>query len=139
MRRIGFLLAAAALASPPAVAASPMQPGLWESTVTIVRAGQVPVETKDRDCITQQEIDDGTKSLPRPGGNCSLANIATRDAATTYDFACTEGRQSLSGSAQFRIEPTRYDGKVNVVTKSGGGPEVASTMIWSARRVGECQ
>ncbi len=139
MRRTGFFLAAVALSSPAAIAASPMQPGLWESTVTIVRAGQVPVETKDRDCITQKEIDDGTKSLPRPGGNCSLANVATNDAATTYDFACTDGKQSLSGSAQFRIEPTRYDGKVNLVTKSGSGPEVASTMIWSARRVGECR
>ena len=139
MRRTRILLAAIVLASAPALAASPMQPGLWESTVTIVRAGQVPVETKDRDCVTQQEIDDGTKSLPRPGGNCSLANVTTADATTTYDFACTEGGRTLSGSAQFRIEAERYDGKVNIVTRSGNAPEVASTMIWSARRVGECR
>lgn len=139
MRRPGFALAATLAVGAPALAASPMQPGLWESTVTIARAGQVPVEATDRDCVTQKEIDDGTKSLPRPGNNCSLANVATNDAATRYDFACTERDRTLSGSAEFRIEPTRYDGKLSLLTRTGTGPAVASTMIWSARRVGECR
>ena len=139
MLRAVFVLAATLASLRPAFAASPMQPGLWESTVTVVRAGQVPVEATERDCITQQAIDDGTKSLPRPGDNCRLANVATNDATTRYDFACTERDGTLSGSAEFRIEATRYDGKLSLLTRTGAGPEIASTMIWSARRVGECR
>jgi hypothetical protein len=139
MVRSTFGLAAALALPPVALAASPMQPGLWESTVTIARAGQVPVETTERDCITQKEIDDGTKSLPRPGDNCRLANLTTDNATTRYDFACADGKRTLSGSAEFRIEPASYEGKLNLLTRTGAAQEIASTMIWSARRVGECR
>jgi len=131
---------AAALALPPAAhAASPMQPGTWESTVTIVREGQVPVESTDRDCVTQKEIDDGTKSIPRPGGNCELSNVVTENGATRYAFACTNGNVALSGNAEFRIEASRYDGKLTATTRTGNGPATALTMVWSARRVGDCR
>lgn len=131
---------AAALALPaPALGASPMLPGTWESTVTIAREGQVPVESTDRDCVTQKEIDDGTKSMPRPGGDCRLSNVVTDNAATSYAFVCTEGNATLSGTAQFKIEPTRYDGKITATTKTANGPATALTMTWSARRVGECR
>ncbi len=131
---------AAALALPlAALGASPMQPGTWESTVTIAREGQVPVESTDRDCVTQKEIDDGTKSLPRPGGNCQLSSIVTAEnGATSYAFACTDGNVTLSGNAEFRIEASRYDGKLSATTRTGSGPATALTMVWSARRIGEC-
>jgi len=129
---------AAALAPGAALAASPMQPGLWESTVTVSRAGSVPLVSTDRDCVTQKEIDDGTKSLPKPGGDCALSNVATAGSKTTYDFACRNGPATLSGRAEFAIEATRYDGKLDAVTRRAGAPEVATTMTWTAKRVGDC-
>ena len=121
-----------------AQAASPMQPGLWESTVSVSRTGRVPLATTDRDCVTQKEIDDGTKSLPRPGGDCQLSNVVTDGAKTTYEFACRDGQATLSGRAEFTIGPTRYEGKLEAVARRGTGPDVPTTMTWTARRVGEC-
>jgi hypothetical protein len=120
-------------------AASPMQPGLWESTVSVSRTGRVPLVTTDRDCVTQKEIDDGTKSLPRPGGDCQLSNVVTDGNRTTYEFVCRDGPATLSGRAEFTIEATRYEGKLEAVARRGTNPDVPTTMTWSAKRVGECQ
>ncbi len=138
--RSAVVAVVAALALPPsAFGASPMQPGMWESTVTIAREGRVPVESTDRDCITQKEIDDGTKSVPHPGGDCRLSNVVADSAATSYTFVCTSGNETLSGTAQFKIEPTRYDGKITATTKTGSSPAAPLTMTWTAQRVGECR
>lgn len=131
-------LLAAALAPMAALAASPMQPGQWNSTVTFVRAGRVPLVTNDSDCVTQKEIDDGSKSLPRPGDNCTLANVVTVDGKTTYDFACREGDVVRTGRAAFVIEATRYEGKVEVTSKKASEPAIETTMNWTALRAGEC-
>jgi hypothetical protein len=138
MMRVARSIAVIALAPVVALGASPMQPGLWESTVSVTRPGRVPLVTTDRDCVTQKEIDDGTKSLPKPGNDCVLANVATIGEKTTYDFACRDGPATLQGRAEFAIEATRYSGKLDAVTRRGTSPEVATTMTWVAKRVGEC-
>ena len=137
MMRVAWI-AVMALAPVAALGASPMQPGLWESTVSVSRAGRVPLVSTDRDCVTQQEIDDGTKSLPKPGNDCTLANVATTGDKTTYDFACRDGPATLQGRAEFTIEATQYVGKLDAVTRRGTSPEVATTMTWVSKRVGEC-
>ncbi len=136
--RVSLLVLAAVVAPAAAQAASPMQPGLWESTVSVSRQGRVPLVSTEQDCITQSEIDDGTKSLPKPGGDCQLSNVATAGSKTTYEFACRDGTATLQGRAEFAIEATRYDGKLDAVTRRGTAPEVATTMTWAAKRVGEC-
>ena len=113
MRWAGMLAAFAANA---ALAASPMQPGQWNSTVSIVRTGQVPLVQSESDCVTQGQIDDGSKSLPKPGDNCELANVATENGKTTYDFACRDGDVMRTGRAEFVIEATRYEGKLDVTS-----------------------
>jgi hypothetical protein len=137
MMRTAVLLAA--LAAGAAGAASPMQPGQWESQVTVARAGRVPLISTDSDCVTQKEIDDGSKSLPKPGDNCELANVATADGKTTYDFACRDGDVVRTGRAEFVIEATRYEGKLDVTSRKGGGPGTVTAMMWTARRTGECK
>jgi hypothetical protein len=138
MMRTALLLAA--LASGAAWAASPMQPGQWESQVTVARAGRVPLISTDTDCVRQKDIDDGSKSLPKPGDNCELANVATVDGKTTYDFACRDEDVVRTGRAEFVIEATRYEGKLDVTSRKGGGPGTATTMMmWTARRTGECK
>jgi len=136
MRVAALLLAALVPAA--AQAASPMQPGLWESTVSVSRTGRVPLVATDRDCVTQKEIDDGTKSLPRPGGECELTNIVSDGGKTTYDFACRDGPATLQGKAEFMIEATRYEGKLDAVARRGTNPDTPTTMTWAAKRVGEC-
>jgi hypothetical protein len=137
MIRTAVLLAA--LGAGAAWAASPMQPGQWESQVTVARAGRVPLISTDSDCVTQKEIDDGSKSLPKPGDNCELANVATADGKTTYDFACRDEDVVRTGRAEFVIEATRYEGKLDVTSRKGGGPGAVTAMMWTARRTGECK
>jgi hypothetical protein len=132
-------LLTAVLAPMAALAASPMQPGQWNSTVTFIRAGRVPLVTNDSDCVTQKEIDDGSKSLPKPGENCTLANVATVGGKTTYDFACRDGDVVRTGRAEFVIEATRYEGKVEVTSTKAGAPAIETTMNWTALRAGECK
>jgi len=132
-------LLAAALAPIAALAVSPMQAGQWESTVSVARPGRVPLISTDSDCVTQKDIDDGSKSLPKPGDACELANVATAEGRTTYDFACRDEDVVRTGRANFVIEATRYEGKLEVTSRKGTGPEIATTMLWTARRVGECK
>lgn len=141
MTRTASRVLAAALALLPAtlLAASPMQPGKWDSTITVARAGRVPLISSDSDCVTQKEIDDGTKSLPKPRDDCQLSNVLTAGTKTTYDFVCKGGEAVLSGKAEFAIEATRYDGKLDVTARKSDAPEIVTTMLWAARRVGECK
>ena len=136
MMRLTVALTACAAGA--ALAASPMQPGQWNSTVSIARTGQVPLVSTDSDCVSQKNIDDGSKSLPKPGDNCELANIATTEGRTTYDFACRDGDMVRTGRAEFIIEATRYEGKLELVSRKGTGPETTTAMTWSALRVGAC-
>jgi hypothetical protein len=129
---------AAALAPAAALAASPMLPGQWDSTVSIARPGQVPLISTDSDCVTQKEIDDGSKSLPKPGDNCELANVATTDNRTTYDFACRDGGVVRTGRAEFVIEATRYEGKLDLTERKGSAAATTMSMTWTALRKGAC-
>jgi hypothetical protein len=137
MMRLAIMLLACA--SGAVFAASPMQPGQWDSTVSVARAGRVPLISADSDCVTQKDIDDGSKSLPKPGDNCELANVATEEGKTTYDFACRDGDIVRTGRAEFVIEATRYEGKLEVASRKGSGPETTTSMTWTARRVGACK
>jgi hypothetical protein len=137
MSRAALLVAV--LAVDAAFAASPMQPGQWDSTVSVARTGRVPLISNDSDCVTQKDIDDGSKSLPKPGDNCTLSNVATAEGRTTYDFACRDDDVVRTGHADFVIEATRYEGKLDVTSKRGTGPESAVTMVWTARRTGACK
>jgi len=136
MIRAGGLFAAVAAGA--ALAASPMQPGQWESTVSVARPDRVPLVSTDVDCVTQKDIDDGSKSLPKPGDNCQLANVATAEGKTTYDFACRDGDVVRTGRAEFVIEAARYDGKVELTARKPGSADVTTLMTWTARRVGAC-
>jgi hypothetical protein len=136
---LGALAAVLALLSGALLAASPMQPGKWDSTISVARAGRVPLVSSESDCITQGEIDSGTKSLPKPGDDCQLSNVVTAGARSTYDFVCKDGDAVLRGRAEFQIEATRYDGRLDMTARKGDAPEIATTMTWTARRVGECK
>ena len=79
------------------------------------RTGRVPLVATDRDCVTQKDIDDGTKSLPRPGDDCELTNIVIR--RWQDDVRLRLPRRSghaAQASAEFMIEATRYEGKLDV-------------------------
>ena len=130
------LTAVLALSLAPAVAA-PMQPGLWELSMTVDSDGKPLTTPAGRECITQKDIDDGTKTLPRPGGACKLTNVQRTADRATYDLACTQDTLQMRGRADVSFAADAYDGKVDlVVTGRDASMHVAMTL--NARRVGEC-
>ena len=90
--------------------------------------------TTDSDCVTQKEIDDGSKSLPKPGDDCTLSNVATAGRKDDLRLRLPRRRRRAQGRAEFVIEATRYEGKLDARRAAGTAPEVATTMTWTARR-----
>ena len=136
--RLSSLLTAILLPAAFAFAASGMQPGLWELTVTVDIDGKPQTVPTSRECVSQSDIDHATKTLPRPDGSCKLSNVLRSPERATYRIACAQGALTTQGQAEIVFAGDRYDGKVdlNVTEKSGRGMPLA--MMIAAKRVGEC-
>jgi hypothetical protein len=131
------LLAAGSLALL-AGCSTPMQPGLWEMTLTTRLDGHVQKVPVARQCVTQKDIDDPIRTLPRPNGTCKLSNVERRFDRATYDIECTRDMQTMQGRADIAFAGDRYDGTVTMsVTDKGAAAEPLAIAI-SARRVGDC-
>jgi len=139
-RRTRLLLAlAATLALPvPLAVAAPMRPGTWEMTMTFTVNGTPQTVPAARECISQKDIDDGNKTLPRPEGACRLSNVLRSSERATYDLACTQDVLTTRGHAEIVYAADAYTGKVNLLVtgKSIAGLPIA--MVIDAKRVGEC-
>jgi hypothetical protein len=140
---IARLALTAALALPPAFApspavAAPMQPGMWELSMTTDIDGKPTTAPMGRGCITQKDIDDDTKTLPRPDGACKLTNVQRKEDRATYDLACTKDVLLMRGRAEVAFAPESYDGKVSLVVSDKNNVAVQVAMTLNARRVGEC-
>jgi len=130
-----------ALASLPlaATAASPMLPGLWELRITTTVAKQTaPAETL-RECLSQQDVDHPTRTLPKPGADCALSSIETQGNRTTYDIACTRSELTNRGRMELVTSSTHYDGMADMKVSAPGKTDTAMTVMVNAKRVGDCQ
>ena len=119
-----------------ASAASPMQPGLWELSMTQDGSGPAPLIA--RECIAQSDIDSETKTLPRPDGACKLSNIQRTAIGTTYEIHCANDAVTTQGRAQLTFAGDRYQGKVDLTSTAKDGRSSATTLRIDARRVGDC-
>jgi hypothetical protein len=142
-RFIGFVHTAAmlfALASYSAVAgaASPMLPGLWELRVATTIAKQPQPSMTSRECLSQQDIDHATKTLPRPEGNCTLSNIATEGNRTTYDMVCKLDQLTTRGRMELFRTSDSYDGMTDMKFIGVGSSDIPVTVVVNAKRIGDC-
>ncbi len=134
------LLAVAGLALvavAPAGAAATMQPGLWELSMTVTIDGKPQTVPAARECVSQKDIDQGDRILPRPAGACRLSNVRRTAERATYDLNCTENTIVTSGRADIAFAADRYDGKVDLVM-ADKGVSLPFTMAINARRLGDC-
>jgi len=133
-----MLIALGLLASSSALSA-PMNPGKWELGMTVVGEGvrkhQPPVDQ----CITQQDIDDETRTLPRPQGACTLSNVKRTADNASYDLACINGSIQAQGRAEIRYSGDSYDGSVVMSVSNKGAPAQLTALRITARRVGDCK
>jgi hypothetical protein len=129
-------IALATLSAP--AAGAPMQPGMWELVIAVTADGQTETVPAGRGCITPKDIADPTKTLPRPGGQCTLANVQRTADRATYDIACKDKQVTTRGRAEVVIAGDRYDGKVTLQMTGRDGKTVPVDMEMSAKRVGDC-
>jgi hypothetical protein len=91
-----------------------------------------------RGCITPKDIADPTKTLPRPNGLCTLANVQRTDDRATYEIACKDKQVTTRGRADIVLAGDRYDGKVALLMTGREGAVIPVEMTISAKRVGDC-
>ena len=118
--------------------AQSMQPGQWELAMRIDLGTHSENAAPVSACITQQDIDDPTKTLPRPGGRCLLTNVTRTAERATYDLACFDGSLQSKGSALIVYRGDRYDGDVKMAYSERGAPERTMAIAITARRTGDC-
>jgi hypothetical protein len=138
--RIRAMAVFSALAVGPAAAfaALPMQPGLWELRVTTTIAKQAaPAETA-RECLSQQDIDHPTRTLPKPTADCSISNIETNGNRVAYDLSCKKDDVASRGRTELVVGSTSYDGMADLKLTAPGKVETPMTAMLNARRVGDC-
>ena len=136
LRSLGML---ALVAFQCASASAQMSPGMWALQLVIDGEGQ-PSQTLPAvsECISQADIDDPTRTLPRPGGKCTLSNVQRSAERAAYDLACINGSLQSQGRAELRYQPDRYDGAVKMAVSEGGAPAQLMTIRMIARRTGAC-
>ena len=132
------ICAALALCPSAASAALPMQPGLWELRVTTTLAKQAAPGETSRECLSQQDIDHPTRTLPKPAADCSISNVETRGNRVTYDLACKKDEVVSRGRMDLVVSGTSYDGMADMKLNAPGKVETPMTAMLNARRIGDC-
>jgi len=140
---VGFralaICAALALCPSAASAALPMQPGMWELRVTTTVAKQAAPAETSRECLSQQDIDHPTRTLPKPAADCSISNIETSGNRVTYDLSCKQDQVVNRGRMDLVVGSTNYDGMADMKLNAPGKAETPMTAMLNAKRIGDCQ
>lgn len=121
-----------------AIAASPMQPGLWELRVTTTVARQAAPAETSRECLSQQDIDHPTRTLPKPAADCALTNIESSGNRMTYDMACRQEQYVNHGRMELVLGGASYDGMADMKISAPGRKDTPMTVMVNAKRIGDC-
>lgn len=119
-------------------AASPMQPGMWELSIASTLAGRKDPPETYRECLAQKDLDDETRTLPRPDGDCHLSNIVRNGNRTTYDITCRQNGVTSLGRMEVNYASDMYDGRAELKIITPGKAEAPMSVVINARRIGEC-
>jgi hypothetical protein len=133
------ICAALALCPAAASAALPMQPGMWELRVTTTVAKQAAPAETSRECLSQQDIDHPTRTLPKPAADCAISNIETNGNRVSYDLSCKQDQVVNRGRMDLVVGSTNYDGMAEMKLNAPGKVETPMTAMLNARRIGDCQ
>jgi hypothetical protein len=121
-----------------AAAAWPLRPGLWEVVVQADLGGAASAPPPSRMCLSQKEIDDGAKTLPKPSANCTIVTPKTDDDKISYDIVCP-GPSPMRGRADLRSSPNSYEGTIQMTMKSAPNqPDRPVKFTFAGRRIGDC-
>jgi hypothetical protein len=122
------------------VAASQVQPGNWELTVTSQMQGMdKPIGPLSKtQCFTEADTRDPGRVLGT-GGSCQFSNRRESGDAYTFDVKCG-GALPMSGTGRLRQGPDAFEGDLDLAVDSGagGGANLGMRTKVSGRRLGPC-
>jgi len=120
------------------MAASQVQPGNWELTVTSQMQGMdKPIGPLSKtQCFTEADTRDPGRVLGT-GGSCQFSNRRESGDAYTFDVKCG-GALPMSGTGRLRQSAGAFDGDLDLAVDSGGGANIGMRTKVSGRRLGPC-
>jgi hypothetical protein len=122
------------------MAASQVQPGNWELTVTSQMQGMdKPIGPLSKtQCFTEADTRDPGRVLGT-GGSCQFSNRRESGDAYTFDVKCG-GALPMSGTGRLRQGPDAFEGDLDLAVDSGagGGANLGMRTKVSGRRLGPC-
>jgi hypothetical protein len=120
------------------VAASQVQPGNWELTVTSQMQGMdKPIGPLSKtQCFTEADTRDPGRVLGT-GGSCQFSNRRESGDTYTFDVKCG-GALPMSGTGRLRQSSSAFEGDLDLTVDSGGGSNLGMRTKVSGRRLGPC-
>lgn len=125
-----------------ALAAPPMNPGLWEITTRMEMPGmpaQIPPMTM-RHCYTAAELAKPGAGVPQSRDDCKVENLNQTSTSTSWRVSCNSPRGNMTGDGHIQFKDGgSYQGTMKMTMEKGpAGAPMQMTQTYSGRRVGDC-
>ena len=152
MKRMSFIALAALLFAGSAdaqnkaaapIVASPMRPGLWETTLVIETLGSDRKRTVvGRACYSAADVADFQRVLPKQrefGMKCEARDLKAQGVNGTWHVACASPESTLSGSAEVVLAATTYSGRAALESKKRGVKSEKVTQTFAGKWLEACK
>lgn len=148
--KVIFALGLGATAATVALAqATPVQPGEWETKVTIDAVdmpGAPPMvanmmrgrTTTVKHCITAADAAKGPQEMLKSNKSCTFTRYSMAGGKLSSEMVCKQGGSTMTATSTGSFTPTSFTGTGKAVTTGGAMPmTMSSTTV--GRRIGDCK
>jgi hypothetical protein len=139
------ILGAAGAATRAATAADHpnLQPGNWETSMTMEMAGMPGMASRPATamthCIKPDQVKDNQSLAERMQTNskskCKVSDVKFEGDKLSYNFTCDSG---ASGSAELIFGGTTYEGTTKISMPGRGNGPMTMTQHFKSKRIGDC-
>lgn len=114
-----------------------MQPGMWETTITMHMPGMpmVPPPTTQRYCITQEDL---VPQDPQSAKDCQRLDHNIEGNTVTWNAECTHNGGVTVGSGKITYAGDTYQGSMEMEMRNGPGGGMKMTQTMVGHRIGDC-
>lgn len=133
-----FSLLLTLLVSPLAMSAElPINPGLWETTMTRTDTiSGTPVTETSRECVQQTSFNPA--DLVKEMKECKTITNDLNGNTLTFNMKCSMAGANATVDGQFQSSGTTGSGKM-AIKMNMAGMVMAMNMDWTTKRIGDCQ
>jgi len=117
-----------------------LQPGSWETSMTMEMAGmpaRPPITTTH--CIKADQVKDNQSLADSMQTNskskCKVADVKFESDKLSYSFTCDSG---ASGTSELVFGGTTYEGTTKISVPGHGNGPMTMTQHFKSKRVGDC-